>query len=70
MDGSWRLSGLRRSGAPPGLRAEARRWATSKYAERGGSGEFTTIHPADERVLEQALRELGGMLEGQRAPIF
>ncbi|QFG21355.1 class III lanthionine synthetase LanKC [Actinomadura sp. WMMB 499] len=40
----------------------------SKYAERGGSGKFMTIYPADERVLEQTLRELGGMLEGQRAP--
>ncbi|MEU8119856.1 class III lanthionine synthetase LanKC [Spirillospora sp. NPDC049024] len=40
----------------------------SKYAERGGSGKFITIYPADERVLERTLRELGGMLEGQRGP--
>lgn len=40
----------------------------SKYAERGGSGKFITIYPADELVLEQTLRELGGMLEGQAGP--
>ncbi|GAA1573857.1 class III lanthionine synthetase LanKC [Actinomadura kijaniata] len=41
---------------------------SSKYAERGGSGKFITIYPADEGALEKTLHELGGMLEGQPGP--
>ncbi|MFI9232381.1 class III lanthionine synthetase LanKC [Streptomyces rimosus] len=40
----------------------------SKYADRGGSGKFATIYPADERQLHTVLRELGALLEGQPGP--
>jgi serine/threonine protein kinase len=40
----------------------------AKYAERGGSGKFVTIYPADDAQLELILTELGAVLEGQVGP--
>ncbi|WP_433438824.1 class III lanthionine synthetase LanKC [Nonomuraea sp. CA-141351] len=39
-----------------------------KYGERGNTGKFITIYPADDQQLEQILRELGDLLEGERGP--
>ncbi|WP_349450394.1 class III lanthionine synthetase LanKC [Nonomuraea sp. B19D2] len=39
-----------------------------KYGDRGTTGKFITIYPADERQLEQILKELGDLLEGERGP--
>jgi tRNA A-37 threonylcarbamoyl transferase component Bud32 len=39
-----------------------------KYAERGSSGKFVTIYPADEAALEVVLSELGRLLEGRQGP--
>ena len=38
-----------------------------KYANRGASGKFVTIYPADEAQLELVLTELGALLEGEPA---
>ncbi|MFH8405912.1 class III lanthionine synthetase LanKC [Streptomyces sp. NPDC018019] len=40
----------------------------SKYAERGSSGKFATIYPADEQQLHTVLRELGALLDGEPGP--
>jgi hypothetical protein len=40
----------------------------AKYADRGASGKFVTIYPADEAQLETILTELGAALEGQPGP--
>ncbi len=40
----------------------------SKYGDRGSSGKFVTIYPADEVQLERILRELGERLDGQPGP--
>src|SRR5918997_1332518 len=37
----------------------------AKYANRGGSGKFITIYPANERQFGEILRDLGELLEGQ-----
>jgi tRNA A-37 threonylcarbamoyl transferase component Bud32 len=39
-----------------------------KYANRGASGKFVTIYPADEAQFELVLTELGSLLEGQPGP--
>jgi len=40
----------------------------SKYAERGGSGKFATLYPADEAELEATLKQLDDVLAGQPGP--
>ena len=40
----------------------------SKYAERGGSGKFATLYPADEAELERTLKQLDSVLSGQPGP--
>ena len=40
----------------------------AKYADRGASGKFVTIYPADEVQLERVLTELGTLLDGQPGP--
>lgn len=42
--------------------------ANAKYANRGSSGKFITIYPADEAQLELVLTELGEMLAGNPGP--
>jgi hypothetical protein len=42
--------------------------ANAKYANRGSSGKFITIYPADEAQLEQVLTELGEVLDGSAGP--
>jgi hypothetical protein len=42
--------------------------ANAKYADRGASGKFITIYPADEAQLEAVLTELGEVLEGSPGP--
>ncbi|GAA2431430.1 class III lanthionine synthetase LanKC [Actinomadura vinacea] len=51
------------------LRSRRILWVrNSKYAERGGSGKFITIYPADEIILERTLRELDVLLDGRPGP--
>lgn len=40
----------------------------AKYADRGASGKFVTIYPADDTQLETIVTELGAALEGQPGP--
>ena len=40
----------------------------SKYAERGSSGKFATLYPADERELEATLARLDVLLTGKPGP--
>ena len=40
----------------------------AKYADRGSSGKFATIYPADDAQLEAVLAELGPALEGLPGP--
>lgn len=40
----------------------------SKYADRGGSGKFATLYPADEAELEAGLKTLDELLAGQPGP--
>lgn len=40
----------------------------SKYAERGSSGKFATVYPADEDELERTLKQLDDVLAGQPGP--
>lgn len=40
----------------------------AKYANRGSSGKFVTIYPADEAQLEVSLNELGEALAGSHGP--
>ncbi|GAA2143680.1 class III lanthionine synthetase LanKC [Kitasatospora kazusensis] len=40
----------------------------SKYAQRGSSGKFCTLYPADEAELERCLDGLGSLLAGRRGP--
>jgi tRNA A-37 threonylcarbamoyl transferase component Bud32 len=40
----------------------------AKYAQRGGSGKFITIYPADDAELEVILSQLGSLLKGQQGP--
>ncbi len=40
----------------------------AKYANRGASGKFITIYPADERQFGEVLRELGELLDGRPGP--
>ncbi|HWG01253.1 MAG TPA: class III lanthionine synthetase LanKC, partial [Trebonia sp.] len=40
----------------------------SKYAERGSSGKFATLYPADEAELEASLKQLDEVLAGQPGP--
>ncbi|MGH3835902.1 MAG: class III lanthionine synthetase LanKC [Pseudonocardiaceae bacterium] len=42
--------------------------ANAKYADRGSSGKFVTIYPADEAQLEAVLTGLGEVLDGSRGP--
>ncbi len=42
--------------------------SNSKYANRGSSGKFVTIYPADETELEAVLTELGASLQGRSGP--
>ena len=42
--------------------------ANAKYADRGSSGKFITIYPADEAQLEAVLTELGEVLDGSHGP--
>lgn len=42
--------------------------ANAKYANRGSSGKFATIYPADEAQLEEVLTELGEVLDGSAGP--
>ncbi|TKK87004.1 hypothetical protein FDA94_19655 [Herbidospora galbida] len=39
-----------------------------KYADRGGSGKFMTIYPADDDRLREILDDLGPLLEGMGGP--
>lgn len=48
--------------------AERLREANSKYADRGSSGKFITIYPADVEQFREVLTELGDLLAGQRGP--
>ncbi|MDQ4031881.1 MAG: class III lanthionine synthetase LanKC [Actinomycetota bacterium] len=47
---------------------EALLLANAKYANRGSSGKFITIYPADDAQLETVLTELGEALEGSPGP--
>lgn len=47
---------------------EALAEANAKYADRGSSGKFITVYPADERQLRQVLTELGAALDGETGP--
>lgn len=40
----------------------------AKYADRGSSGKFVTIYPADDAQLATTLTELGALLDGQEGP--
>lgn len=40
----------------------------SKYADRGGSGKFATLYPDGEAQLQEILRELGDLLDGEQGP--
>ncbi|MFG2311291.1 class III lanthionine synthetase LanKC [Streptomyces sp. NPDC048566] len=40
----------------------------SKYGDRGSSGKFFTVYPADEGQLERILHGLGDILDGERGP--
>lgn len=40
----------------------------SKYGDRGSSGKFITVYPADDRHLATILSELGDLLEGEEGP--
>ena len=40
----------------------------SKYAERGSSGKFATLYPADEAELERTLKQLDDLLAGSPGP--
>jgi len=40
----------------------------SKYAERGSSGKFATLYPADEAELERTLKQLDDVLAGRPGP--
>ena len=42
--------------------------ANAKYADRGSSGKFITIYPADEAQLEAVLTELDEVLDGSHGP--
>jgi serine/threonine protein kinase len=42
--------------------------ANAKYANRGSSGKFATIYPADEAQLQEVLTELGEVLDGSHGP--
>lgn len=42
--------------------------ANAKYANRGSSGKFITIYPADVAQLEAVLTELGEVLDGSPGP--
>ena len=42
--------------------------ANAKYANRGASGKFVTVYPADEAQLKDVLTELGEMLDGYQGP--
>jgi serine/threonine protein kinase len=42
--------------------------ANAKYANRGSSGKFATIYPADEAQLKEVLTELGEVLDGSPGP--
>ncbi|MGQ0718154.1 MAG: class III lanthionine synthetase LanKC [Pseudonocardiales bacterium] len=42
--------------------------ANAKYADRGSSGKFVTIYPADDAQLETVLTELGEALDGSPGP--
>lgn len=42
--------------------------ANAKYADRGSSGKFVTIYPADETELEVVLNELGEALASSHGP--
>ncbi|MGH4003272.1 MAG: class III lanthionine synthetase LanKC, partial [Pseudonocardiaceae bacterium] len=42
--------------------------ANAKYADRGSSGKFITMYPADEARLEAMLIELGKVLDGSPGP--
>lgn len=42
--------------------------ANAKYANRGSSGKFVTIYPADEAQLKDVLTELGEVLKGNPGP--
>ncbi|TMK47486.1 MAG: lantipeptide synthetase, partial [Actinobacteria bacterium] len=42
--------------------------ANTKYADRGSSGKFVAIYPADESQLMTVLIELGDLLDGQPGP--
>lgn len=42
--------------------------ANAKYANRGSSGKFATIYPADEAALKEVLTELGEVLDGSPGP--
>lgn len=39
-----------------------------KHADRGSSGKFVTIYPADETEFALVLEELGGLLDGEPGP--
>ncbi|MCQ4082130.1 class III lanthionine synthetase LanKC [Streptomyces sp. RB6PN25] len=41
---------------------------SSKYADRGSSGKFVTVYPADEKELQAILGELGDELRGEPGP--
>ncbi|MGH4008142.1 MAG: class III lanthionine synthetase LanKC [Pseudonocardiaceae bacterium] len=47
---------------------EALLLTNAKYADRGSSGKFVTIYPADEAQLEVVLNELGEALAGSHGP--
>ena len=40
----------------------------AKYANRGASGKFITIYPADERQFAEILHDLGELLDGRPGP--
>lgn len=42
--------------------------ANAQYADRGSSGRFITLYPADETALEAVLTELGALLRGRPGP--
>ena len=43
-------------------------WRNSKYGDRGSSGKFITVYPADDEQFATVLDELGGLLDGEPGP--
>ena len=43
-------------------------WRNSKYGDRGSSGKFITVYPADDGQFATVLDELGALMDGEPGP--